>query len=182
MRQVAAYYYAIDRFKIITENEKFKWKLPRSMTNYANKEYIPEDTLKEATLYQNFKGHLESKTSKKGKKYRKYFGKASAKNCRSVDVMSPLSKLWNILEGTKRAEEDTVQISINDLLHYVEQNVLLLGQTSNAITYHRRLNVLGSVVNSQYRVKTMLKEMASLLQRKKKWQTSIRKKVQEQYF
>ena len=62
-------------------------------------------------------------------------------------------------------EEDAVQISINDLLHYVEQTVLLLGQSSNAITYHRRLNVLGSVMNSQYQVKSMLKEKASLLQK-----------------
>ena len=44
-----------DRFKIITENEKFKWKLLKSMANYANKyfeEYVPEDSLKEAILYQ----------------------------------------------------------------------------------------------------------------------------------
>ena len=47
--------------------------------------------------------------------------------------MGPLSKLWNILEGAKGAEEDPVQISINDLLHYVEKTVLLLGQSSNAI-------------------------------------------------
>ena len=42
-----------DRFKIITENEKFKWKLPKSVANYANKyfqEYVPEDTLKKAIL------------------------------------------------------------------------------------------------------------------------------------
>ena len=37
------------------------------------------------------------------------------------------------LEGAKGEEEDAVQISINDLLHYVEQSVLLLGQSSNAI-------------------------------------------------
>ena len=84
---------------------------------------------------------------------------------KTVDVMVPLSKLWNILEGAKRAEEDAAQISINDLLHYVEQTVFLLGQSSNAITYHRRLNVLGSVMNSQYQVKSMLKEKASLLQK-----------------
>ena len=67
---------------------------------------------------------------------------------KTVDVMGPLSKLWNILEGAKGAEEDAVQISINDLVHYVEQTVLLLRQSSNAITYHRKLNVLGSVMNS----------------------------------
>ena len=46
---------------------------------------------------------------------------------KTVDVMSRLSKLCNILEGAKEAEEDAVQISINDLLHYAEQTVLLLG-------------------------------------------------------
>ena len=84
---------------------------------------------------------------------------------KTVDVMGPLSKLWNVLEGVKGAEEDAVQISINDLHYYVEQTVLLLIQSSNTITYHRRLNVLGSVMNSQYHVKSMLKEKASLLQK-----------------
>ena len=45
-----------DRFKIITENERFKWKLPKSMANYANKyfeEYALEDSLKEDILCQN---------------------------------------------------------------------------------------------------------------------------------
>ena len=94
--------------------------------------------------------------------------------------MDPLSKLWNILEGAKEAEEDAVQKSINDLLHYVEQTVLLLGQSSNTITYHRRLNVLGSVMNSQYQVKSMLKEKASLLQKHDEY--LFGKKVQEPYF
>ena len=79
--------------------------------------------------------------------------------------MGPLSKLRNILEGAKGTEEDSVQISVNDLLHYVEQTVLLLGQSRNAITYHRRLNMLARVMNSQHEVKSMLKEKASLLQK-----------------
>ena len=89
------------------------------------------------------------------------WGRGSRK---TVHVMGPLSKLWNILERAKGAEESAVQISINDLLHYVEQTVLLLEQSGNAITYHRRLNVLGSVMNSQYQVKSMFKEKVSLLQ------------------
>ena len=98
---------------------------------------------------------------------------------KTVDVMGPLSKLWNILEGAKGAEEDAVQISISDLLHYVEQTVLLLGQSSNAITFHRRLNVLGSVMNSQYQVKSMLKEKTSLLQNHDEY--LFGKKVKEPY-
>ena len=41
------------RFKIVTEDEKFKWKLPKGMASYANKyfeEFIPEGDLKEAIL------------------------------------------------------------------------------------------------------------------------------------
>ena len=72
---------------------------------------------------------------------------------KTVDLMGPLSKLCNILEEAKGAEGDAVEISINDLLYYVEQTVLLLRQSSNAITYHRRLNVLGGVMNSQHQVK-----------------------------
>ena len=70
-----------------------------------------------------------------------------------------------MLEDAKQTEDEAVQISVNELLFYVEQIVLLLGQSSNAITYHRRLNVLGCIMNSQYQVKTMLKEKEGLLQK-----------------
>ena len=69
------------------------------------------------------------------------------------DVMDPLAKLWKILEDAKQAKDEAVQISVNELLFYDEQTVLLLGQSSNATTYHRRLNVLGCIMNSQYQVK-----------------------------
>ena len=164
----------------MTENEKFKWKLPKSIANYANKyfeEYVPEDSLKEAILCKNLvpdnldnvktlddflRDILKEKRKTNEQNIENVLEKLQRK---TADVMGPLSKLWNILEGAKGAEEDAVQISINDLLHYVEQTVLLLGQSSNAITYHRRLNVLGSVMNSQYQVKSMLKEKALLLQK-----------------
>ena len=38
------------------ENEKFKWKLPKSKANQVNKYfegYVPEDSLKEAVLCPN---------------------------------------------------------------------------------------------------------------------------------
>ena len=44
------------RFKIVTEDEKFKWKLPKGMASYASKhfkEFIPEGDLKEAILTQS---------------------------------------------------------------------------------------------------------------------------------
>ena len=80
------------------------------------------------------------------------------------DVMGPLRKLWKILEDAKQEEDNAVQISVNEMLFYVEQIVLLLGQSSNTITRPRRLNVVAYIMNSQYQVKTMLKEKVTLLQ------------------
>ena len=62
-------------------------------------------------------------------------------------------------------ENEAVQISVNELLLYVDQIILLRGESSSLITYHRRLNVFGCIINSQYQVKTMLKEKAALLQK-----------------
>ena len=135
------------------------------MVNYTNKyfqEYVPEDSLKKAILCHNsvadnldnamklddfLKNILKEKCKTNKNKITKMFWKSF--NQKTVDVMGPLSKLWNILEAAKGAEEDAVQISINDLLDYVEQTVLLLRQSSDAITYHRELNVLRSVMNFQ---------------------------------
>ena len=43
------------------------------------------------------------------------------------DVMGLLEKLWKILKNAKQAEDEAVQISVNELLFYVEQKVQLLG-------------------------------------------------------
>ena len=55
-----------------------------------------------------------------------------------------------ILEDAKQGEDEAVLISVNELLLCVEQIVLLLGQSNNAITCHRRFNALGCIMNSQY--------------------------------
>ena len=150
------------------------------MASYANKyfeEFIPEGDLKEAILTQSpvpeyvdtvkkiddfLKDLLKEKKETNEQNLEDIFEKVQNK---TRDVMGPLAKLWKILEDAKQAEDEAVHISVNELLFYVEQIILLLGQSSNAITYHRRLNVLGCIMNSQYEVKTLLKEKAPLLQK-----------------
>ena len=121
-----------DRFiRIITENEKFKWKLPKSMVNYANKyfeDHMPEDSQKPVPdnlgnvkkLDDFLRDILKEKRKTNEQNIENVLEKIQQK---TVDVMVPLSKLRNILEGAKGTEEDAVQISINDLLCYVEQTV-----------------------------------------------------------
>lgn len=39
-----------------------------------------------------------------------------------------------------------------------EQRILLIGQACNAITYHRQLNILNTLIESSIKVKETLKE------------------------
>ena len=62
------------------------------------------------------------------------------------DVFAQLSKMWmylNKIVKTGSGENDSnepVEIDIEEVLKYTQQTVLLLGQTMNTITYHRRYN------------------------------------------
>ena len=99
------------------------------MANYANKyfkEYVLGESLKEAILSQksvsdnlyNVKklGHfLRDILKEKHETNEQNMENVSEKPQRkTLNLMSPLSKIWNLLEGEKWAEQDSLQISIND--------------------------------------------------------------------
>ena len=63
------------------------------------------------------------------------FEKIQSKN---ACVMDPLSKLWMLVEEAHRSKEKQIAIDLDNIRAYIEQTVLLLGQTSNYITYFRR--------------------------------------------
>ena len=50
--------------------------------------------------------------------------------------MGPLSKLWFRFEEALAPENNMVQQNLNELIQYLEQSVMLLGQAFNAITYN----------------------------------------------
>ena len=148
------------------------------MASYANKyfeEFIPEGDLKEAILTQSpvpenmdtvkklddfLKDLLKEKKKINEQNLENIFEKLQNK---TRDVTGPLarrktSRRWSCWNFSKR-------IAFLCKYCFSEQIVLLLGQSSNAITYHRRLNVLEWIMNSQYQVKTIIKEKAALLQK-----------------
>ena len=45
-----------------------------------------------------------------------------------------------------------------DIATFFEQSILLIGQTFNGITYHRRLNILNTLIDNSIKVKEILKE------------------------
>ena len=108
------------------------------MASYANKyfeEFIPEGDLKEAILTQSpvpenmdtvkkldhfLKDLLKEKKKTNEQNLQNIFEKLQNK---TRDVMGPLTKLRKILEEAKQAEDEAVQISVNELLFYVAQIV-----------------------------------------------------------
>ena len=56
-------------------------------------------------------------------------------------------------------------IDLDDIRAYIEKTVLLLGQTSNYLTYFRRYNILAALTCPAQQSKEILREEADLLQR-----------------
>ncbi|XP_057294612.1 uncharacterized protein LOC130623139 [Hydractinia symbiolongicarpus] len=77
--------------------------------------------------------------------------------------MGPLSRTWYAIEASLGASrENPEEIFWKDLSQSVEQTVLLLGQAFNAVSYHRRLNVLSAIMSDKKKV--MLKDESPLLE------------------
>ena len=82
---------------------------------------------------------------------------------KDLAAMGPSSKLWACLENSTNPEVETTE-TVEDLLKYVEQTILLIGQTNVSLTYHRRLNILYSVMANPTQSKGLFKENARSFQ------------------
>ena len=54
-----------------------------------------------------------------------------------------------------------VKLYLREVIQYLEQSVMLVGQAFNVITYNRRLNVLSAVQDKQ-KAKNIIKDQAEL--------------------
>ena len=64
---------------------------------------------------------------------------------------NPEEKYWchgTSIKNATTAPDDEVDLTIEDLLNLVQQTVLLVGQTNNTISYHRRLSALAGAMKS----------------------------------
>ena len=85
---------------------------------------------------------------------------------KNVDVMGSLYKVWKSLERANKEQDSSV--SISDLIKFVTQSIILVGQTNIALSYHRRLSALDGVMKSTIQAKSMLKNKSELLQKENK--------------
>ena len=72
---------------------------------------------------------------------------------RLQDVMCPLSKIWATVESAKNSEDEQVEVSLGDMLRYLDQTVVLLGQAYNNISYTRRFNIVKQITGDPRKIK-----------------------------
>ena len=56
---------------------------------------------------------------------------------------------------------------LDDIIRAVEQSVLLVGQAYNALSYHRKNNILTAITSCPRKAKNILKEKRKILQKEK---------------
>ena len=72
------------------------------------------------------------------------------------DIVRPLYQLWNIVEKSTNSNEQLVNASLDDMQKFIEQAALMMGKSSNTVTYHRRYNLLNNLVGSSNQAKEAL--------------------------
>ena len=168
------------RFRIVTQEEEHLWSLKEGMLTYVKEnfeKYIPEKYIKDGILLNNprpqnlvqakkLDDYLITLMKDKHKTQELTVETTLEKiQNRNLDVMGPLSKLWQAVDTVtshKEGEEEPPQLSIGEAQTLIEQSILLVGQTHNFLLYERRKNILNSLMNA-HSGSTTLKEQADLL-------------------
>ena len=166
------------RCKAFADKEQHEWEFPDELASYANKylqKFVQDKNLKGSILNENPVPTNITKPRKLDKYYTELLEENRAKReltldgtlkiqSKTLNIMGPLSKLWFRFEEALAQENNMVRLDLNELIQYLEQSVMLVGQAFNAfnvITYTRRLNVLSAVQDKQ-KAKNIIKDQAEL--------------------
>lgn len=169
-------------FHVKTEQEENQYELPSKIVDYVQHymdKFIPDKELKEKILTENPVPENIQKTfqldqfmrdiMKDDKKSTEILIDSVLEKIsdKTRDVYAPISRIWTYLEKVVKSgtEGDPIDVDIDKLLEHIQQAVLLLGQTANSITYHRRINAL-SVLMSQTEAKHLMKEKEDCMGKK----------------
>ena len=103
---------------------------------------IPESLNKSKKLDELVKDILKEKHKQKDVDQGALFERIQ---CKNINFMRPLSKLWLLIQHAFSSLEEEVPIELNKVKEYVKQSILLLGQATNSMTYHKRCNILSTI-------------------------------------
>ena len=164
------------RFEINPTNNDSNWELSQNLVDYVHQhmqEHIPPRDLKEGIMEINpiptnirkvpeLDNYIKN-TLQENTKHTTLKNERVLKNIQDqmVYILGPLSRLWAVVDqGRDMQPEDEALTEMGDLF---EQTVLLTGQLFNTLSYHRRENILSTIIDSPNRVRDMLKEQSKEL-------------------
>lgn len=152
------------------------WELPAALCDYVHKymkSHIPDKDVKEKVLAQNpvpsnirkvpeldsyikilLQDNSKYSTLKMEKAFKNVHDKLHL-------VFGPLSKIWAMMDSEK--EQNPKDEALKEVSNLFEQTILLLAQTHNSMAYHRRENVLSTLIDSTTKVKDILKNQSKEL-------------------
>ena len=77
---------------------------------------------------------------------------------RVLDVMGPLSKVWDILDTARLVGSENADLDLFEILDLVEKSITLLGQAQVSFNYFRRQGVLYRLTKDPKKAKILLKQ------------------------
>ena len=77
---------------------------------------------------------------------------------RLLNKRGRLTKVWALIDSIREGKSETPEVDTFKLLELIKQSITLLGQSSVALNYHRRLLLMTRVLKSQKRAKQIPKE------------------------
>ena len=78
-----------------------------------------------------------------------------------ASILDPLTRFWNIMEAERETlpdNDDEANSGHMGIATLFERGILLICQAFNAITYHRSLDILNTLIDNSAKVKEALKE------------------------
>ena len=154
------------------EDGWYKYKISKSMDSFTNKHFEPylldkelhSNVLKENPVTDN------ADQVKKLDDFAMSILKDQDKDFEKIvvtirDIIRPLCWLCDIVEKATNSNEQSVSALLNDMQKFIEQRVLMVGQSSDTVTYHRWYNLLNNLMGSLNQVKKALREKKDLLQK-----------------
>ena len=79
------------------------------------------------------------------------------------DIMGSLCPVWNTVGKATNFNEQSVKASLDAMQKFIEQTMLMLGQSSNIMTYHRPYNLLNNLMVYSNQANELLREKKDLL-------------------
>ena len=162
------------RFELGPEINENTWELPPSLLDYVHKymglhiadKVIDDQILHNSPVPSNLRKapQLDTYIKKLLQDNAKFTTLKHERTLRLMQdklwkVFGPLTQLWAAIEGEKaQSPEDEALESISTSFY---QSIMLLAQVFNSLSHHRRENIISALMDSQTRVKEILKTQSN---------------------